>query len=187
RCAPEREDDLPRANTFFIGAPPPPWKPETVERVTSPPIRGWMAKHPVLRYLAALQELGIAEAFRMKDLPPRTPRLIESDQNTALMLSLPREAFTDLVMTFPILTDKGEWNTNWPLHPSFPLFLRNVLYALGNVNDGTTEDLVQPGQVKTLRPDVSVTQIEILHPGEKKETLHRGSRIAVPYAHPHPP
>jgi hypothetical protein len=182
RCAPEKEEDLPRANTFFIGAPPPPWKLETVEKVASPPIKGWMAKHPVLRYLAALQEIGVAEAFRMKDLPPRTPRLIESDQNTALMLSLPREAFTDLVLTFPILTEKGEWNTNWPLHPSFPLFLRNVLYALGNVNDGTNDDLVQPGQVKTLRPDVSVTQIEITDPVGKAQTLDRGSRPDFNYA-----
>src|SRR5207248_7934918 len=26
RCAPEREDQLPRGNSLFIGSPPPPWK-----------------------------------------------------------------------------------------------------------------------------------------------------------------
>jgi hypothetical protein len=181
RCGPDKEEDMPRANTFFIGYPPPPWKPDTVEKVSTPAIKGWVGKHPVLRYLAALQEIGIAEAFKLTDLPPRTPRLMETDHNTALMLTLNREAFTDLVMTFPILTDKGEWNTNWPLHPSFPLFLRNVLYALGNVSDGTSEELVQPGQVKTLRPDVTIAQIEVLDPDSKRQTLNRGSRIEFTY------
>ena len=66
---------------------------------------------------------------------------MESDQNTSLMFTLSRDAYTDLVMTFSILNEKGEWNTNWPLHPSFPLFLRNVLYTLGNVSDGSSEKL----------------------------------------------
>ena len=43
-------------------------------------------------------------------------------------------------MTFPIITDTGEWNTTWPLQASFPLFLRNVLYALGNLNEAATEE-----------------------------------------------
>jgi hypothetical protein len=98
------------------------------------------------------------------------------------MLTLSREAFTDLVMTFPILTDKGEWNTNWPLHPSFPLFLRNVLYSLGNVNDGTTEEMTQPGQVKTLRPDVAVTQLDVTDPAGKTDSLSRGSRPDFNYS-----
>jgi hypothetical protein len=181
RCGPDKEEDMPRANTFFIGYPPPPWKLDALEKLSTPAVKGWVGKHPVLRYLAALQEIGIAEAFRLQDLPPRTPRLMETDHNTALMLTLSREAFTDLVMTFAILTDKGEWNTNWPLHPSFPLFLRNVLYALGNVSDGTSEELVQPGQVKTLRPDVTVAQIDVLDPDGKRQTLSRGSRIEFSY------
>lgn len=185
RCGPDKEDDMPRANTFFIGYPPPPWKPGTVEKVTSPPVRGWTARHPVMRYLAALQEIGVVDAFRMKDLPPRTPRLLESDQNTALILTLAREPFTDLVMTFAILGDKGEWNTNWPLHPSFPLYLRNILYALGNVSDGSNEETVQPGQVKTLRPDVSVTELEVADPDNKPQTLTRGSRADFAYGDTH--
>jgi hypothetical protein len=181
RCGPDKEEDMPRANTFFIGYPPPQWKLDSLEKLSTPAVKGWVGKHPVLRYLAALQEIGIAEAFRLQDLPPRTPRLMETDHNTALMLTLSRDAFTDLVMTFPILTDKGEWNTNWPLHPSFPLFLRNVLYALGNVSDGTSEELVQPGQVKTIRPDVTVAQIDVLDPDGKRQTISRGSRIEFSY------
>jgi hypothetical protein len=182
RCAPASEDDMPRANTFFIGTPPPPWKQTPQDTITNPQIKGWMNKHPVMRYLSALQDVGVAEAFKMKDLPQRTPRLIEIDQNNALLLALNRQpSFTDLVLCFSIINDKGEWNTNWPLLPSFPLFLRNVLYALGNISDGASDDTVQPGQVKTLHPDVAVAQIDVTDPAGKTQTLARGSRADFSY------
>jgi hypothetical protein len=181
RCGPEKEDDMPRGNTFFIGHPPPPWTADRIEKVKNPQIKGWMYKHPVMRYLVALQEVGISEAFKMKDLPPRTPRLLEIDQNVALLLTLSRHSFTDLVMTFPILDDQGKWNTNWPLLPSFPLFLRNVLYALGNISDGSGEETVQPGQVKTIRPDQAVNQIEVKDPAGHTRTLQRGTRSDFSY------
>jgi len=176
RCGPAREDDMPRANTFFIGYPPPPWKRTADDKLTNPQIKGWIGKHPVMRYLTALQEVGIVEAFRLKDLPPRTPRLLEIDQNNALLLTLTRQSFTDLVMTFPILDFEGKWNTNWPLLPSFPLFLRNVLYTFGNISDGASEESVQPGQPKVLRPDVAVGQIEVVDPDGKSKSLNRGTR-----------
>jgi hypothetical protein len=184
RCTPKKEEDMPRGNTFFIGQPPPGWRkvaegeePKAMEKVNSPHVKGWLHRHALLRYLVALHEIGIGEAFKasVKDLPPRTPALIESDLETVLLFTLNRQAFTDLVMTFPILTDKDEWNTNWPLKPSFPLFLRNVLYSLGNVSDAAAEELTQPGQVKTLRPDVGVAEIEVRGPtGTHK--LQRGTR-----------
>jgi hypothetical protein len=181
RCGPEKEEDMPRSNTFFIAYPPPPWKPDAVERFNNPQIRGWEGKHPLMRYLAALHDVGIDDAFRAKDLPPRTPRLMESDKDTALLFTLSRQSFTDLVMTFPIITDKDEYNTNWWKLPSFPLFLRNVLYVLGNVSDETGEETVRPGQVKTLRPDVPVSQVEVTDPEGKVQNLSRGTRADFAY------
>src|SRR5262249_51495944 len=61
RCAPAGEEDMPRGNAFFIGYPPPPWKLSALDKISNPQIKGWMGKHPVLRYLAALQEIGVAE------------------------------------------------------------------------------------------------------------------------------
>ena len=53
-----------------------------------------------------------------------------------------------LVLASPLLNDKGDLTTNWPLQPSFPLFLRNVVYVLGNVNDAVREiSDVQAGMV----------------------------------------
>ncbi len=176
RCGPATEDDMPRSNTFFIGYPPPPWKPADMVKVTNPQIKGWMHKHPVLRYLVALQEIGIAEAFKLKELPARTPRLLEIDQNVTVLFTLNRQLYSDLVMTFPIINAKSEWNTNWPLLPSFPLFLRNVIYTYGNISDGASEEALQAGQVKTLRPDVAVSSIEVTDPTGTRNGSKRGSR-----------
>jgi hypothetical protein len=151
-----------------------------MQRLENPQIKGWMSKHPLMRYLSGLTEVGMTEAFRFDltdpRVPSRTPRLIEAGRNIALLFTLERQSYTDLVMTFPLINDKGEWTTNWPLLPSMPLFLRNVLYTLGNVSDSTGEDNVQPGDVKILRPDMAVKQIEIVDPAGKSDELQRGSR-----------
>ena len=64
---------MPRGNTFFIGQLPPPLKRTAGDTITNPQIKGWISKHPIMRRLAALQEMGILEAFKVKNLPP--PRL----------------------------------------------------------------------------------------------------------------
>lgn len=181
RCGPATEEDMPRSNTFFIGYPPPPWKLSSLEKVTNPQLKGWVARHPALRYLVALHEIGIADAFVLNNLPPRTPKLMEIDGNRGILVALSRQLFTDLVMTFPILDDHSKWNTNWPLLPSFPLFLRNVIYTYGNIEDGASEETLQPGQVKTLRPDVKVNEIEVTEPSGKDVVLESGSRAAFSY------
>jgi hypothetical protein len=179
RCAPETEDDLPAANTWFIDDVPPPMKKDKIVAdkdnvLNSPLIKGWAEKNPLMRYLTGLHEIGIDSAFRIdaKTLPPRTPRLLESDRDTALMFALSRQSYTDLVQTFAIMTE-GEkpFNTNWFTHPSFPLFLRNVTYVLGNVNDAAGEDSVQPGQIRTLRPDLAVETLDVVGPDPKRGGL----------------
>jgi hypothetical protein len=178
RCAPAEEQDMPRSNTFFIGYPPPPWKRADMETISNPHVTGWMNKHRLLRDLVALYTLEIDESFKFKELPPRTPLLMEGRQitkdrnvDTALMVTFNRQSFTDLVMTFPILTEEGKWNTLWPLQPSFPLFLRNVLFHLGNISENATEESVQPGQVKTIRPDEGVQRIVVSNPAGQEQTL----------------
>ncbi len=188
RCRPEREEDMPAANTWFIDEVPPPWKKADMPKLSQPPIKGWAEKDALMRYLTGLHEIGIDTAFRfdIKDprVPPRTPRLLESDRDTALMFTLGRQSYTDLVQTFAIIGDDGRFNTNWPLSASFPLFLRNVTYVLGNVNDSASEPTVQPGDVQPIRPDVAITEIEVVPPGPKglpesggrPEALLRGTR-----------
>ncbi len=184
RCGPGSVDAMPASNTFFVGYPPPPFvpadkakpgDPNAVQVVQGPSVRGWQGRHPVMRFLQALDEVDVAEAFRLPDLPPRTQRLIEGSQNLVLLAAIPRQAFTDLVLTFPLIGPDGRWNTNWPLKVSFPLFLRNALLHLGNVRDAGTEEALKPGQVKHLRLG-GVPEVRVTRPDGKTEKLERGAR-----------
>jgi hypothetical protein len=196
RCAPETEEEMPAANTWFIDEVPPPMKKSKIVAdkanvLSGPLVKGSLEKSSLMRYLTSVHEIGIDTAFRVdpKDLPPRTPRLLESDRDTALLFTLSRQSYTDLVQTFAIIGDDGKFNTNWPLQASFPLFLRNVTYVLGNVSDAAGEDRVQPGDVKTLRPDMAVKTIEVFGPGKgglpdpagKPEALERKGRPDFSY------
>jgi hypothetical protein len=180
RCSPQKADDLPLANTLFIDAVPPPWKKEELPKVENPRILAWQAKHPLMEHLSALQDIRVAEAhpFNMKDprVPPRTPRLLETDKDHALLLALSRQSYVDLVLAFAIIDEDGNWNTNWTQQLSFPVFLHNVLFYLGNLGDAASEETVQPGQLKALRPDIDVRTLEVTDPSGKREILQRGTR-----------
>jgi hypothetical protein len=183
RCSPEKgpkdkEDaNMPLANTFFIDAVPPPME-KPAENVPDPRVRGWMKEHPLLQYISGLQDIRVSEAFafNFKDAPPRTPRLLESDKDQALMFALTRQTFTDVVLTFAIIDDNGFWVTNWPQQISFPLFLRNLLYDKGNVSDAASEPTLQAGMVKILRPDATVSKVEVTDPSGRSHTLGRDGR-----------
>jgi hypothetical protein len=178
RCAPRTEAEMPLANTFFVGAPPPPWKRENLPQIDGPHITGWRSNHPILRDLRALYTIEVDQTFQLTDLPARTPALIEArkitkDKNTEtiLLVALARQSFTDLVLTFPIMTNNLEWNTTWPLQPSFPLFLRNILYTLGNLSESAADESVQPGQLKVLRPEGIVKHLDVLGPDKSRHSL----------------
>lgn len=178
RCAPPSEEALPLANTFFVAEVPPPWR-----RADLPPFRGALIRnatsaHPLMRHLGGLDEIAYSEAFRfdLRDgrAPPRVPRLLEADRETALLFALPRRSVHDLMLTFPLVNARGEWTTNWPLRLSFPVFLRNVLYQLGHVADQAAEETVQPGEVKVLRPEATPGHVEVADPGKVSHRVGRG-------------
>jgi hypothetical protein len=202
RCAPEQAEDLAQANTFFIGRPPPPWERGT-RMLRQPVLTASKKDHPLLRQLSTLWEIGVSEAFRFhpydnlppgvreqyrqnssdkdkKPLPPLT-RLLEAGGNSAVLFTLPRGPFTDLVLTFPLLNDQGDLNTNWPLQPSFPLFLRNVLYVLGGVSDAVRSETVQPGEPMVLRPEAGVHRVTVTPPKGPPRTLERRGRAEITY------
>jgi hypothetical protein len=193
RCAPADENAMPTANTFFIGDVPPPWKREEMPQEKEGAIRNPTSKHPLMRNLAGLDEIGYGEAFHFeldprKDprVPPRVPKLLETDREGAVMFALPRRAFTDVVLTFPLVNGRGQWTSNWNLKLSFPLFLRNVLYSLGNVSDAAGEDNIQPGEVKALRPSAGlkddgtdappVKEVAVVDPDKKRDKVTRGAQ-----------
>ncbi len=185
RCAPANVEAMPLGNTFFIDSVPPPWARKDMPPLKGAVIRNPASSHPLMRDLTGLDEIGFTGAFRfdLRDarVPARVPRLLEADRETALLFVLPRRAFQDLVLAFPLVNDRGEWTTTWNLKLSFPVFLRNVLYTLGNVSDSATEENVQPGDVKVLRPEGGVERIVVTDPDRKEWPLKRGSSMEFGY------
>jgi hypothetical protein len=204
RCAPVSEEDMPRANTFFIDRPPPPWQRGARAVTCSVLMVNKKEDNPLLRNLPAVLDVWANDAFRFhfKDsLPdaarsqfnldgkepgkralPSLRRLIEAGGDMPVLFTLPRGGHTDLVMTFPLFSGKGDLCTDWPLEPSFPLFLRNMLLALGNVTEGMRDAAVQPGEPVVLRPEAGVEWLEITPPGGAPEKLTRGRRPDFIYA-----
>jgi hypothetical protein len=189
RCAPEKEEDQPEGNTFYIDSLPPwrkdndpasAWKRGQMPELTGVQIRNPTSRHPLMRGLTDLDEIAFTGAFKLDlhdpRVPPRTPRLLETDRDTAVLVALTRRTHTDLVLTFPLVDDKGRWCSTWPLKLSFPVFLRNVLYQLGNVGEGAGEETVRPGQVKALRPDAAVRRLAVVDPAGGKTELDRGAQ-----------
>lgn len=185
RCGPASEDQMPAANTLFIGHPPPPYTlepgPKGVAMLRGPTVQGWDDRHPIMATLRGLYDIGIDESFKLPDLPEGARRLLEADRGHVLLLAVPRAAFVDLILTFPLLSRDGKWNTRWPLENSFVLFLRNVVLSLGNVRDASAEEPTQPGQEKILRLGSAKT-IMVTRPDGRRATFDRGKRPDFAYS-----
>ncbi len=193
RCAPAKEADLPFSNTFFIADVPPPWRKQDMKKLEKARILNPTHAHPIMKELSGLDQIKFLDAFdftpptskeppplaereRYRPLPLRTAKLLECGGEKAVLFAVPRDSFTDLVLTFPLINAKEEWTTNWPLRVHFPLFLRNVLYELGNTTDAPTEENVQPGQPRVLRPGGGVKRMEVTGPGNVREVLSSRGR-----------
>ena len=124
-----------------------------------------------MQNLTGLDEIAFTGAFRFEldpaknpGVPPRTPRLLETPRETAVLFALNRsfdKDFTDLVLAFPLVNARGDWQTTWPKELSFPVFLRNVLFRLGNVSDSAAEQSVSAGDVKIVRPGGPIKEIQV--------------------------
>jgi len=173
RVAPKSEEEMPRANTFFIGTVPPPLKADPEKKAEKFFIRGSATQQPLLKYLTSLHEVGVGTALRIDNLPPKTPRLLEAEDNLVLMFSLVRGPYSDVVQTFTLVDENDAPNTNWVLQPSFPIFWRRVLYVLGNVSDASTEEVQQPGVPRRLKPTGAIDKIRLTDPAGRTVELER--------------
>jgi hypothetical protein len=95
------------------------------------------------------------------------------------VVTLPRGPHTDLVMAFALISDDGDVVTNWPLETSFPLFFRNILYILGNVDDAKSAVSLGTGEPIVLRPEAGFQSVNITAPNGKVATLERRERNDV--------
>ncbi len=193
RCAPKTKREMPQANSFFLGQFPPPWM-KSQKRLSNPLLMVNKRTHPLLRQITTFWEVAVAEVVPFdvyqdlrEDLRPKYQKepgqpgkalptvipLIEAQGNVPVLFVLPRGSFQDLVLTFPIIDESGALTTNWPLKPSFPLFMRNVLYNLGNIRVPAQAQFTLAGQMKKLQPEAGVKKLDIYSPKGKRYTLER--------------
>ncbi len=85
--------------------------------------------------------------------------LIDSNQGS-LAFIVPREGYTDTVVTFPLM-DGANPNTTWFRFISFPLFVLNALQALGNMREGTGDEIAEPGEPIVLHPETPSKTITV--------------------------
>ncbi len=196
RCGPKKVEEMPESNTLFIDQPPPPWI-RGDDIVSNPTLTVSRPNHPLLQDLTTLWDVAIDKAFSFdtyknlhadvkdkyandpsdpkqkgKTIPPTLTTLIEGPKKMPVLFTIPRRGYTDLVTAFPITKDRG-LVTNWPVQPSFPLFLRKVIIVLGNVGDAIRTQVVRPGDEEELWPEAGIKELTIAAPDDSKETIQR--------------
>ena len=150
QCAPKSADQMPLANTLFIGRVPPlaDWEEKSSkERVGAPQIIDWQRGHPLLS-LVELGNVGVVDSLIVR--PPAGGKVLVDTTKGPIMAIAPRDGYEDAVLGFEIVgqTPEGDVaaNTNWPRYFSFPNFCLNVVeYLAGGSADGQNE-LIRPGQ-----------------------------------------
>jgi hypothetical protein len=171
-----RPEAPPEANTLYMGALPPGPAYEAAKAVERPVILDWNVSHPLMEYIRDLPKVVIMKASIVEP-PPGSSILIESNLGP-LAFSAPREGFSDVVVTFPLL-DGDAFNTTWFREISYPLFLFNALQVLGNAREALGDQVALPGQPLTIRAEAPDGTLEITGPdGRVVETATRTAQGA---------
>lgn len=152
----------PAANALYFGALPPGEAYAKSQEVEGPIILDWDIAHPLLQYIRDLSLVRIAKA-RVVEPPPGATPLIESNRGP-IALFVPREGFSDVVITFPMFGADRNLNTDWHTRVSFPMFLFHCLRLLGNVEAVDNEEVHRPGQPIALRADPTTLEVEVVPP-----------------------
>jgi hypothetical protein len=193
QCAPEKPEQMPLANTLFIGRLPPlaGWKEKSsTERITGPQIIDWQRSHPLLN-LVELGNVIVADSYIVR--PPAGGKALIDSTKGPLLAIAPRDGFEDAVLGFEIVgqNEGGETlaNTNWPRYFSFPNFCLNVFqYLAGGAADETNEqirpgstaelDLAErAGRLRITLPDGSTRDVDA--PASGKLVFHETDRPGV--------
>jgi hypothetical protein len=180
QCAPAK---MPLCNTLFIGQAPPSenWTAGTPS--TTPIIIDTDRVHPLMQ-LIDMGNVRVVQAFPVTG-PPGSITLIDSDVG-ALFVSGPREGFVDAVLGFEIIhlgEDGGaEFNTDWPIRRSFPVFVLNVLNYLGGRVGASAIPNVKPGASITLQTSSDADQLQVDSPSGSRYPVYREGQNRFPFA-----
>ena len=105
--------------------------------------------------------------------PTGTNGLVES-VNGPIMAIGPRGSFEDLVIGFPIVEFDSDsvptMNSDWPNQLGFPLFVQNIIVAMGNSVFETMEQKL-PGEIVTVRTQLPRPKIDVVAPDSDTTSL----------------
>ncbi len=153
-----KPEAAPAANALYFGVFPLGPAYEKPKDAVQPVVLDWDIGHPLMQYVRDLSLIVIARA-RTVELPVGATSLIDSNQGS-LGFIVPREGYTDTVLTFPLM-DGANPNTTWFKFISFPLFVLNTLQALGNMREGTGDEIAEPGEPIVLHPETAAKTITV--------------------------
>jgi len=158
RCRP---DEPPQANMLVIGRLPPGEVWRQKDTVTVPQIIDVNRAHPLMQWLD-MSDVLVIEAKPLVP-PPGSTMLVESTEGPLVVVA-PREGFEDVVTAFDLVGEE-RIGTNWPVRPSFPVFVLNAIGYLGGNREIANAGTVQPGHPIALRPETDARELSILPPG----------------------
>jgi len=168
RCSP---NEMPQANTLFVGALPPGDLWRRKPPASAPQIIDSESLHPLLQ-LVDLSDVNFASVTPL-EIPPGGRALVTTDAGTLLAIA-PREQFQDVVLGTELSGATAEKsarpNTNWPLRISFPTFVLNLLGFLAHASDARSL-VISPGQPIPLTEYTAASELTITTPGGRTETL----------------
>jgi hypothetical protein len=171
QCAPEQ---LPQADTLFIGRLPPGSAWTARAKAPAPQIIDVETAHPLMQ-LIDLGNVQFAEAMPLK--PPAGSTVLISADVGPLFAIGPRDGFEDAVLGGEIVGIDAEGqryaNTDWPLRLSFPVFVLNALAYFGESTAATGTAGVRPGQTIALHSAAAAETLQVVSPSGKSFSLKR--------------
>jgi hypothetical protein len=175
-----KPDSPPEANALYFGQFPPDPAYAKPKEIQQPVVLDWDIAHPIMQYIRDLSLVYIASA-RTVELPAGAKSLIDSNQGSLAFLA-PREGFTDVVVTFPLLEGTTP-NTTWFRYISFPLFILNSIQAMGNVREGAGDEVSEPGNPVVIHAETIDREITVASADQPEEKIARSPQGTFIYNH----
>jgi len=160
---------LPRGAYLFFGAIPRIEGVGLAGFVEGESLVDWDESHPILRHVL-LDYVHVLKWARLQ-LPERAETLIEG-QSSPVVSYLAGDGRQYLLVAFSLLDEaRSGLNTNWPLRPSFPVFMYNAMRFLSaSLGTGAARSL-KPGETITVPVGPEVRSLAVRRPDGSKDTV----------------
>ncbi len=167
-------EKLPPANVFAFGGRMPADSGWTIGDQYGPIIVvDWDRSHPIMQFLT-LGSLRIVQGRNVNG-PENAQVLMRGDSGTLFSVA-PRGAFLDAVMGFGLKAEvNGEviTNTDWPIKPSFPVFMLALLENIGGAMKQRDNLSVRPGETAVLSVPPRLNSFVVTAPDGSSQKIER--------------